>query len=168
MPPESNELGGAGGKDGLIGTIARGPRTGKQSGRDFSGSCAETLGNFVAQQAASAKSPGFYGADPYAQSFRGFAGGELADFGEVHDGLQDGAEFVDRAGQDVANFELAILLFRRCGLVLDFEREAFLVNRLMAFDRKVARTALAKKHQGFVDGDAGEPGGEPRLALKTF
>jgi hypothetical protein len=82
--------------------------------------------------------------------------------------FQDWAEFVDRAGQNVVNLQLAIFFFGCCGLVLDFEREAFLVSRLMAFDRKVAGTAFAEKHQGFIDGDAGKPGGKSRLTLKTF
>src|SRR5579859_5215718 len=38
----------------------------------------------------------------------------------------------------------------------------------MTFDRKVAGAALAKKHQCFIDGDAGEPGGKARLSLETF
>jgi len=38
----------------------------------------------------------------------------------------------------------------------------------MAIDGKVAGTPFAEKHQGFIDGDAGKPGGKSRLALKTF
>jgi len=47
--------------------------------------------------------------------FSRFSGGEFADFGEVDDGFQDWAEFVDCAGQNVVNLQLAIFFFGRCG-----------------------------------------------------
>src|SRR5258707_6696762 len=79
----SDELAGAGGKNSLIGAVARGLRTGKQGRRNFAVSGAETLGNFVAEQAAGTKGSGFDCADADAEGFGGVAGVEPSRFGEV-------------------------------------------------------------------------------------
>src|SRR5260221_13837433 len=164
----SDELAGAGGKNGLVGAVARGLRTGKQGRKSFAVACAEALGDFVAEEAAGTKGSGFDGADADAEGFGGFTGGGLSDFRELHDGLENGAELIDGGGKNVLHFLLAVTLFRSYGGVFNFERVGFLVNGLIAFYGKMAGAAFAKKHQGFVDGDAGKPGGEARLALKTF
>jgi len=42
---------------------------------------------------------GFDGADADAEGFGGFTGGDLSDFRELHDGLENGAELIDSAGE---------------------------------------------------------------------